>query len=139
MIFFFGTLVLTLVAGVCSPGCSRLWFRSFFFFTFLSSFLAGSAISSRDGAGFGSLALGSSERGESLWLEPWVCTLEVVLWDERWPMGQRASNSRTMVLDLKPALAFALTAFCTISSKFVDSRSYCSISTLMEGLRPSQK
>ena len=137
MIFFFGTSVLTSVAGVCSLVCFRLWFRSLFFFSFLSSFLVGSATSSQDWAGFASLGLDSSQRIETL--EAWVYTLEKVLWDRRWSLGQRASDSQTMVLDLRPALASALTALCTISSKFVSFLSCCSISILIEGLRPFRK
>ena len=44
-----------------------------------------------------------------------------------------------MALDHRLALAFMLTALCTISSKSMASRSCCSISTLMEGLKPSRK
>ena len=43
-----------------------------------------------------------------------------------------------MILDLKPALAFALIALCTISSKLPDSQSCYFISTLKKDLRSSQ-
>ena len=66
-------------------------------------------------------------------------TFEAVLLKGRCPWGQRISETRTMALDLWPALDYALTALCTISSKSMDSRSCCSISTLMKGLRPSRK
>ena len=87
---------------------------------------------------FASLGLDFLVRG-SLAIVPWVCIFEEVLWDGRWPPKQWVSDSRTMVLDLRPALASALTAFYTISWKFMDSQSYCSISNLIEGLRYSRK
>ena len=68
-----------------------------------------------------------------------VYNFEEVLWDGWWSWKQRIFESWIMVLDLSPALASMLTALCIISSKFMDSRFCCSISTLMEGLRPSQK
>ena len=139
--FFFETLVvLTLVARVYSfrsPMCFRLWPWNLFFLSLLSSFLVNSIASSYDGADFGSLGLVFLEWDKSL--EPWVYTFEEVLWDGRWPLGQQASESRIMVLDLWPALTSAFTTLCTISLKLVDAWSYCSISTLIEGLRPSQK
>ena len=64
-----------------------------------------------------------------------VCTLEKVLQNGRWPLGQLASDFQTMMLDFRPAMTSTFTAFCTISLKFVDSPSCCFISTLMEGLR----
>ena len=54
-------------------------------------------------------------------------------------LGAQISESRTMMLDFRLALAFVLTALCTISLKFMDSWSFCFISTLMEGLRFSWK
>ena len=119
-------------------GVEFFFFLSYSRFFFSQLGLAGSSERGKAGAlpsvDFASLGLDSSVRG-SLAVVPWVCIFEEVLWDGRWPLGQRASNSRTMVLDLRPALASALTTFCTISSKSMDSRSCYSISTLIEGLR----
>ena len=55
------------------------------------------------------------------------------------PLGQRASESWAMVLDYRPTLASAMTAFWTISLKLVDARSCCSILTLIEDLGLSWK
>ena len=89
-------------------------------------------------AGFASLGLNSSGQG-SFADVPCICTFEAVLLEGRWPRGQQISKSWTMALDLRPVLASALTALYTISSKSMDSRSCCSISTLMKGLRPFWK
>ena len=56
------------------------------------------------------LGLGSLAQG-SLAVVPWVCTFEKILWDGRWPLGQRTSESLIMVLDLRPASVSALTVF----------------------------
>ena len=138
--FYFRASMMTLVAGdyFFRPSVySRLYSRNLFFISL--TFLAGSAILSHGRADFGSLDLDSSEQGESLWLEPWVSTLEKVLWDGRWPLGQRASESQIMMLDFRPALASALNILCTISSKLIKSWSYYSILTLMQGLKPFWK
>ena len=136
--FFLAALIILLpVAGV-SFGFLVHSCRHLNFF-YLSSFLAGSAGSSYGGTDFGSLVLGSSEREKSSALVPWVCTFKAVLLERRSPWRQRISKSRTMMVDLEPALASTLTFFCTISSKFTDSRSCYSILTIIKGLRPSWK
>ena len=137
--FFFCwiSVALAVFAGVCSF-LSRLLGCLFFFFSLRACSKGLLASAAQDEVGFISLTLGSSW-WESLAVVPWVYTFEAVLLEGWWPLGQRISESRTMVLDLRPALAYALTAFYTISSKFMDFRSCCSILTLMEGLRPSRK
>ena len=88
---------------------------------------------------FVSLALGFLGWEKSLAVVICVYTFKVVLLEGRWPLGQQISNFWIIVLDFRPALASALTVFCIISSKFIDSRSCCSISTLIEGLKLWQK
>ena len=78
--------------------------------------------------GFAFLRLDSLGR-DSFAVVSWVCTFETVLLERRWPLGQQISESRTMTLDLRPALASVLTALCTISPKSMDFRSCCSILT----------
>ena len=139
--FFFKILVmLTIVSGVCSfcsPVYFYLWPQNFFFLSFLSFFLGDSAPLSYDEADFESFGLDSLGQKKSL--KHWVYTFKAVLLKRQWPERQRISKSWTMIVDLRPALASILTAFCTISSKFTDSQFCYSISTLIEGLRLSQK
>ena len=51
------------------------------------------------------------------------------------PLRQHIFKLWTMMLDFRPALAFVLTVFYTISSKLMDSQSCCFILTLIESLR----
>ena len=95
------------------PVCFRLWPRNHFFLSFLLLFLSDFATLSRNGIDFVSLSLGFLRQEE--FLEPWICIFKEVLWDGWWPLGQRASKSWTMMLDLRPILAFILTTLCTIS------------------------
>ena len=121
LFFFFRALILLPVAGVYLF-CSRLRPQSLFFLFF---FLTVSAALPHGKAGFGFLFLDSSERGEFLWLQSWVCTLKKVLRDGRWPLGQWKSESRTIVLDLRLVLTSTLTALYTISLKLIDTWSWC--------------
>ena len=123
-------------------GVEFFFFLSYSRFFFLQLGLAGSLEQGGAGAlssvNIAFLDLDSSVRS-SLAVVPWVCTFEKVLWDGQWPLQQWASDFRTMVLDFRPALASALTTFCTISSKSIGSRSCYSILTLMQDLRLSRK
>ena len=138
--FFFFLAVSTMLSPVAGVSFGSLvwshWRLNLFY---LSSFLAGSAGLSRRETDFGSLILGSLGQEKSLAVVFWVYTFEAVLLEGRWPRGQRISESRTMMVDLRPALAFALTALYTISLKFTNSRSCCSISNLIKGLKLSWK
>ena len=143
--FFFEMLI------VLSPVARVRSFRSLvmshlhdlilFFFFFRSFFSYSKSFTAlvRGKADFGSLALGSFRREESLAGVSWVCTFEAILLEKQWPLKQRISKSQTMVLDLRPTLTSALIAPCSISLKLTASRPCCSISILMEGLRPFQK
>ena len=141
--FFFDPASVTLVpvAGVCSFLSRNLRFLSFL--SLLPS-SEDSAALVRGGAGvffsagFASLGLDSSGRG-SFADVPLVCTFEAVLLEGRWPQEQRIFESRTMVLDLRPTFASALTVFYTISSKSMASQSCYSISILIESLRLFRK
>ena len=137
--FFFDPVSMTLVpvAGVCSFLSQNLRFLSFLFFLPYSedsAALVRGGAGAFSSAGFASLDLDSSGRG-SFVAVPWVYTFKAVLLEGRWPQRQRISESRIIALNLRPTLASTLTAFCTIFSKSIDSRSCYFISTLMESLR----
>ena len=126
------------------------WSRFFFFLSRYSLLLSmrevfpDSVDLKQGGAGFlpsadfASLGLDSSGL-DSLPIVTWVYIFEAVLLERRWPLRQRASKSRSMVLDLRPALASVLTAFCTISSKSMGSWSWYFILTFMKDLRLFRK
>ena len=135
--FLIASTVLLLVAGVFfSFLMHSCWYLNLFC---LFSFLAGYFILSRRETDFGSLVLSSSRREESLAVVPWVCTFEAIFLERQWPWRQQISESWTTIVDLKLALVSALMALYIISSKFMDSWSCYSISTLIEGLRSSWK
>ena len=149
--FFFDPTSVTMVLMAefyffCSPMWSRLCSQNLRFLSFLfflsysedSTTLVWDRTEAFFLADFAFLGLDSSGRG-SFAVVTWICTLEAVLLRERWPQKQQISEFRTILLDLRPALASALTILCIISSKFMDSLSYCSISTLIKGLSLSQK
>lgn len=52
---------------------------------------------------------------------PWICTFSAVWLIEQWSLKQQISKFRTIVLDLRPTLAFIVMALCIISLKWVAS------------------
>lgn len=52
---------------------------------------------------------------------PWVCNFPAVWLVEQWSLRQQISKFRTIVLDLRPILAFIVMALCIISLKWVAS------------------
>lgn len=143
--FFFepSLVALILVARVYSF-CSPIWFYlcfqnfCFLFFLFFLLYSKDSATLVRSRARVFSLAdfvflvLDSLGR-DSLVVIPLVNTFKIIIieLEGRWPLEQWISESRTIILDFKFALAFALTAFYIISSKLTDSQSCYSISNFV--------
>lgn len=134
------------MALALSPITKVVFFWSRFFlkysiFLSIQEVLLGLVDLRQDGAGalslsgFAFLGLDSLIWG-FLAIVSWVCifkAVEVVL-EGLWPLRQWISKSQTLILDLRPVLASALTVYYIISSKLIDYWSCCSILTLIESL-----
>lgn len=136
-----GGPLLFLLNGIFSCCQSRVFFfLSHSCLLFLQLDLASLLVQGRVGAlpstCFAVLGLDSLLRG-LLVVGFLVYIFEKVLWNRHLFLGQYVSKSRTIILDLRPALASVLIALCIIFSKLVDVLSCYFISTLMKGLRPS--